>query len=80
MTKQEEILTQSVLVDDLLITLLRDREYAERLMIASGVRLHFDIPWDKMPYWEHYRDNEAEGNRWNFSSKPFKEEIKGSGE
>lgn len=73
MSKQEEILTQSVVVSDLLVTELRDRFYAERLMTEGGVRLHFDIPWSKMPYYKHYRDDGLGGEMWIFRSKPFKE-------
>jgi len=72
-TKQKEILTQRVIVPNILITELRDRDYAERLTREVGVRLHFDIPWCKMRYCRHYRDDLHLGEMWEFRSVPFKE-------
>ncbi len=65
-------LYQSVIVSDLLITELRDRVYAEGLMSECGVRLHFDIPWSKMPFYRHQRDTKFGGELWEFSNKVFK--------
>ena len=62
-----ELISQTVIVSDLLITELRDREYAERLTQEVGVRLHFDIPYCKLPYYTHYRDNKIGGEVWRFS-------------
>lgn len=72
MTKQG-IKRQSVIVDDLLISQLRDRVYAERLTRDCGVRLHFGIAWSDMRYYTHYRSPNLDGEIWEFSSKPFKE-------
>lgn len=74
---EEKILSQDVLVSDLLVTKLKDRVYAESLMGELGVRLHFDIPWSKMHYYKHYRDDEMGGELWRFRSKPFKEDKHG---
>lgn len=74
MVTKEEILSQDVLVSDLLVTELRDRFYAEGLLTENGVRLHFDIPWSKLRYYKHYRDAGMGGEMWRFCSKPFKEQ------
>lgn len=77
MTKQEEVISQQVLIDDWLITELRDREYAESLAREVGVRLYANVPYWKMPYCKHYKWEHPSGEMWEFSNRPFKGGING---
>lgn len=66
---------QTVVVPDILVDTLRDREYAERLTLEFGVRLYFDISWAKLPLCEHHRDKELQGVVWTFSEKDPESEV-----
>ena len=68
-------MNQQILIDDLLIMQLRNREYAESLTTELGIRLLYDIPWHKMPYYRYYRFGGFPAGVWEFSSEPFKKKA-----
>jgi len=67
-----EVISRAVVVDDLLITELKDGAKAQDLSTEGGVRRHFNIPYCDMPYYITFRDDTFGGRHWHFSSKPFK--------
>ena len=65
------VLKQAVVLSDLVIVEMRSKEIAESLTSEGGVRRWYNIPYDKMPYFRHYRRDSFD-TIWEFSNYPFK--------
>jgi len=63
------MIKQTVIMPDILVSSLKDKAAAYQLTTETGVRLHFDISWAKLPLAEHYHDMEVKGEVWTFRSK-----------